>query len=284
MYSGQELSECFASLHMTFDNDVQKIRNEVSKNYELMEVLHSNALLTNDDLQNIHNKIIPDLEDKISDEAKERIKIELRGWKWNLVIWGRRSEGGGCMEIWKTNLMSGFVHSVLKMSSEEVNSVLPQSCHILPGGVKNERRVIFRLSSLLVRDEILTYAMGLRRGSIYRVVTNVSPSMSIFRCKLLKKGRKWTLQNKHGSNWCIWRSSRSLTWAKLQKNLLTLINNKNTFCYPGVLLIHLFSFVALIDSNSLRVHTLFSTVNLYVFVFMFITRSPISSLVVSIFC
>jgi hypothetical protein len=64
---------------MTFDNDVQKIRNEVSKNYELMEVLHSNALLTNDDLQNIHNKIIPDLEDKISDEAKERIKIELRG-------------------------------------------------------------------------------------------------------------------------------------------------------------------------------------------------------------
>jgi hypothetical protein len=79
MYSGQELSECFASLHMTFDNDVQKIRNEVSKNYELMEVLHSNALLTNDDLQNIHNKIIPDLEDKISDEAKERIKIELRG-------------------------------------------------------------------------------------------------------------------------------------------------------------------------------------------------------------
>jgi hypothetical protein len=51
---------------------VQKIRNEVSKNYELMEVLHSNALLANDDLQNIHNKIIPDLEDNISDEAKER--------------------------------------------------------------------------------------------------------------------------------------------------------------------------------------------------------------------
>ena len=71
----------FRSWHMTFDNDVQKIRNEVSKNYELMEVLHSNALLANDDLQNIHNKIIPDLEDKISDEAKERIKIELRGSK-----------------------------------------------------------------------------------------------------------------------------------------------------------------------------------------------------------
>ena len=83
---------------MTFDNDVQKIRNEVWKNYELMEVLHSNALLANDDLQNIHNKIIPDLEDNISDEAKERIKIELRGWKWNLVIWGRRLGEGA---VWK---------------------------------------------------------------------------------------------------------------------------------------------------------------------------------------
>ena len=157
---------------------------------------------------------------------------------------GEAIGGGGCMEIWKTNLMSGFFHSVLKMSSEEVNSVLFQSCHRLPGGVKNERRVIIRLSSLLVPDEILTYAMGLRRGSIYGVVANVSPSMSIFRCKLLKKGRKWTLQNKHGSNWCIWRSSRSLPWGKLQINLLTLINNKNTFCYPRVLLIHIFSFVA----------------------------------------
>lgn len=156
---------------------------------------------------------------------------------------GRWSGGGGCMEIWKTNLMRGFFHSVLKMSSEEVNSVLLQACHRLPGVVKNKRRVIITLSSLLVRDEILTYVMGLRRGSRYSVVADFSPSMSIFRCKLLQKGRKWTLQNKHGPNWCIWRSSRSLPWGKLQKNLLTLINNENTFCYPGVLLIYIFSFV-----------------------------------------
>ena len=69
----------FRKLAYDLDNNVQKIRNEVSKNYELMEELHSNALLANDELQNIHNKIIPDLEDKISDEAKEKIKLELRG-------------------------------------------------------------------------------------------------------------------------------------------------------------------------------------------------------------
>jgi hypothetical protein len=79
--------------------------------------------------------------------------------------------------------MRGFFHSVLKMSSEEVNSVLLQACHRLPGVVKNKRRVIIRLSSLLVRDEILTYAMGLRRGSRYSVVADVSPSMSIFRTR-----------------------------------------------------------------------------------------------------
>ena len=37
--------------------------------------------------------------------------------------------------------MSGFFHSVLKMSSEEVNSVLLQACHRLPGVVKNKRPV-----------------------------------------------------------------------------------------------------------------------------------------------
>jgi hypothetical protein len=81
---------------------------------------------------------------------------------------------------------------------------------------------IIRLSSLLVRDEILTYVMGLRRGSRYSVVADFSPSMSIFRWKLLPKGRKWTLQNKHGPHWCIWRSSRRTEFTSSDNILSTL--------------------------------------------------------------
>jgi hypothetical protein len=43
-------------------------------------------------LQNIHNTVVPNLEEQISDEKKERLKLEIWGRKWNLVISG--IEGG----------------------------------------------------------------------------------------------------------------------------------------------------------------------------------------------
>jgi hypothetical protein len=38
------------------------------------------------------NTVVPNLEEKISDEKKERLKLEIWGRKWNLVISG--IEGG----------------------------------------------------------------------------------------------------------------------------------------------------------------------------------------------
>jgi hypothetical protein len=48
-------------------------------------------------LQNIHNTVVPNLEEKISDEKKERLKLEIWGRKWNLVI-------SGIEGVWKKNL------------------------------------------------------------------------------------------------------------------------------------------------------------------------------------
>jgi hypothetical protein len=52
------------------------------------------AQLVNDDLQNIHNTVVPNLEETISDEKKERLKLEIWGRTWNLVISGIE----GCLE------------------------------------------------------------------------------------------------------------------------------------------------------------------------------------------
>jgi hypothetical protein len=41
---------------------------------EKVSVLDSNAQLVNDDLQNIHSTVVPNLEENISDEKKERLK------------------------------------------------------------------------------------------------------------------------------------------------------------------------------------------------------------------
>jgi hypothetical protein len=61
---------------------------QMARMSEKVSVLDSNAQLVNDDLQNIHNTVVPNLEEKISDEKKERLKLEIWGRKWNLVISG----------------------------------------------------------------------------------------------------------------------------------------------------------------------------------------------------
>lgn len=189
MYNGKELSECFANLHMTFDKEIQKVNHEMARISEKVNVLDSNAQLVNDDLQNIHNAVVPNLEETISDETKERLKLEIWGRKWNLVIGG--IEGGLEEKPRETETkVRGFFQTMLRMSLDEANSVLLQACHRLPGGDEKKRRVIIRLNSLMVRDEILSKAMKFQRGCGYSVVPDVPPSVSVLRSKLLQRRRE----------------------------------------------------------------------------------------------
>ena len=76
------------------------------------------------------------------------------------------------------------------MPTEEVNSVLLQAVHRLPGGTYEKKcRIIVRFNSLIVRDEILAAAMKLKKGSGYSVVSDVPPSVSALRSKLLSQRR-----------------------------------------------------------------------------------------------
>ena len=48
-----------------------------------------------------------------------------------------------------------FFETVLRMPTEEANSVLLQAVHRLPGGTYEKKcRIIVRFNSLIVRDEI----------------------------------------------------------------------------------------------------------------------------------
>jgi len=55
MYTGKNLSECFANLHMTLNKEIQIVNHEMARISEKVNILDSNAQLVNDDLQNIHN-------------------------------------------------------------------------------------------------------------------------------------------------------------------------------------------------------------------------------------
>ena len=97
MYTGKDLSECFANLNMPFDKEIQKVNHEMARISEKVSVLDSNAQLVNDDLQNIHSTVVPNLEENISDEKKERLKLRDSGEKvepgdkWNRRGFGRKT-------------------------------------------------------------------------------------------------------------------------------------------------------------------------------------------------
>ena len=83
-----------------------------------------------------------------------------------------------------------FFETVLRMPTEEANSVLLQAVHRLPGGTYEKKcRIIVRFNSLIVRDEILAAAMKLKKGSGYSVVSDVPLSVSALRSKLLSQRR-----------------------------------------------------------------------------------------------
>ena len=194
MYNGKDLADCFANLHMTFDREVSVIKSEIAKTNNRVDVLESNAELVNDNLQNIHNNIVPNLEEKINEEANERVRLELWGRKWNLVIGGINGTLNETPRITESRVRAFFVTS-LGMPKEEAKSILLQAVHRLPGGDDNKRRIIVRFNSLMVRDEILSRAIRtLKRGCGFSVVPDVPPSVATLRYKLLMKRREMPVE------------------------------------------------------------------------------------------
>jgi len=88
MYTGKELADCFANLHITINNEIRIVKQEIKETNERVGVLESHAELENDLIKTLSEETVPNLEDKLNEEANERIRLELWGRKWNVVIGG----------------------------------------------------------------------------------------------------------------------------------------------------------------------------------------------------
>jgi hypothetical protein len=161
MYTGKELADCFANLHMTINNEIRTVKQEIKETNERVGVLESHAELVNDLIKTLNEETVPNLEDKLNEEANERIRLELWGRKWNVVIGGIEGTLNETPRVTEKKVRA-FFETVLRMPTEETNLVLLQAVHILPGGAYDQkRRIIVRFNSLIVRDEMLAAAMKL---------------------------------------------------------------------------------------------------------------------------
>ena len=190
MYENKSVTECFASLHAKLEGDVGAVKSEVKGLKDRVENLDAHAQLLEDSVQDIHNKLLPELEDKISKEEKERLKLEYWGRKWNLVIGG--VDGTPYNEFPKVTdkAVRAFFVDTLGIQKERIDGMMFQAVHRLSGGKdEKKRRIIVRFSSLIDRDEILAAGMKLQRGSGFSVVPDVPPSVATLRYNLLNERR-----------------------------------------------------------------------------------------------
>ena len=161
MYTGKELDDCFANLHMTINNEIRTVKQEIKETNERVGVLESHAELVNDLIKTVNEETVPNLEDKLNEEANERMRLELWGRKWNVVIGGIEGTLNETPRVTEKKVRA-FCETVLRMPTEETHSVLLQTVHRLPGGAYEQKgRIIVRFNSLIVRDEMLAAAMKL---------------------------------------------------------------------------------------------------------------------------
>ncbi|CAC5398169.1 unnamed protein product [Mytilus coruscus] len=145
----------------------------------------------NSELHAIHNTHIPNLESMIEREQTERLKLEIWGRKWNVVI--RGVQGARIKrELPKANeaFTRAFLKNTLNIPPERADNMLfTAAVHRLPSGDEDRRSIMLRLSSLIDWDDILKAAIKLPPRSGYSVVPDLPPSLSVRRGELLKERR-----------------------------------------------------------------------------------------------
>ena len=88
MYTGKELADCFANLHMAINNEIRTMKQKIKETNERVGLLESHVELVNDQIKTLNGETVSNLEDNLNEEANERIRLELWRRKWNVVISG----------------------------------------------------------------------------------------------------------------------------------------------------------------------------------------------------
>jgi hypothetical protein len=138
MFDGKDMAECFAVMYINHSKAMESVRGEIKElktnSKEIESVVHN----TNEDIQDIHEKTIPEIKESVSTERKERLRLEGWGRKWNLIIKGVE---GYTKEHPRTTekCVRAVLQDVLHMDSEHVRSILFQAAHRLPGGKEGKK-------------------------------------------------------------------------------------------------------------------------------------------------
>ncbi|CAC5394452.1 FNBP1 [Mytilus coruscus] len=186
----EDIAKCFEKLHLHINNEVEILKTKQTETERRVDLIENHNEFMNSELHAIHNTHIPNLESLIEKEQTERLKLEIWGRKWNVVIRGVQGTPNH-RELPKATeaFTRAFLKNTLNIPPERADNMLFTAVHRLPSGGEDRRSIMLRLSSLIDRDDILKAAIKLPPRSGYSVVPDLPPSLSVRRGELLKERR-----------------------------------------------------------------------------------------------
>ena len=190
-----DIAKCFQRLHGHIDFEIGVMKQKQAETEKKLGVIDNQIEFLNGEVHDFHNKYIPDLESKIEKEQNERLKLELWGRKWNLIIRGVSGVDREWPIVTEVNVRD-FLAKVLGMEETRVKQMHFTAVHRLPSGNGGRKNIILRLSRLIDRDDILKAATKLEKGSGYSVVPDLPPSLATRRRELLKERAAMSAEEK----------------------------------------------------------------------------------------
>ena len=192
-----DIAKCFSTLHLHINHEVEALKAKHEALEKKVDLIENSVEFVNSEIHDMHNKHIPNLESKIEKEEIERIKLEIWGRKWNIILRGIK---GAVIERELPKVTEArvreFLNKVLKIDEVRAKTMLFTAVHRLPSGEDDRRNIILRLSSLIDRDDILQAATKLEPGSGYSAVPDLPPALATRRGKLLNERREMSEESK----------------------------------------------------------------------------------------
>ena len=83
-----DITKCFMNLHQTITSDMLKVKKEITTMKQSIVDVEKSLEHTQAEVSEIFEYNLPTINERIDNERIERLKLDLWGRKWNLIVTG----------------------------------------------------------------------------------------------------------------------------------------------------------------------------------------------------
>ena len=88
------MASCFAHLHLKMEGEVNQLKVEVAGVKSEVKIIEARVTKSEEKINTINNVTMQEVAESMTSESRNRMKIDVWGCKWNLIIRDLVNRGG----------------------------------------------------------------------------------------------------------------------------------------------------------------------------------------------